>query len=188
MKCERCENDATVHEVTVRNGTAIERHLCEICAAQFGIAGGVIPDLMKHGDPASGAAISISTVSKIGGRPTACPACGLSYSEFKQGGMLGCAECYRTFEGQLGPLLERAHEGGIAHTGKSPRRVASGTPAAPTQPDGLSLQQRAERLQALQRQLDQAVRNEQYEIAAKVRDEIRHISAHQPPPVPPSAS
>lgn len=188
MKCERCDNEATVHEVTVRNGTAIERHLCEVCAALFGIAGGTLPDLLKPSGQAG--EISITAVSKIGGatRPTACPGCGLTYSEFKQGGMLGCQQCYHAFESQLGPLLERAHEGGIAHTGKSPRRLAAGAPAEPTTPGGLSLHERAERLQALQRQLDQAVRNEQYEIAAKVRDEIRHLSAQQPPSQPPSVS
>ena len=29
MKCDRCDNDSTVHEVTVRNGVKVEKHLCK---------------------------------------------------------------------------------------------------------------------------------------------------------------
>lgn len=53
----------------------------------------------------------------------ACPSCGLTYAKFKESGLLGCPDCYAAFEPSLGPLLERAHEGGAHHAGKKPRRL-----------------------------------------------------------------
>ncbi|MBS0197856.1 MAG: UvrB/UvrC motif-containing protein [Planctomycetes bacterium] len=173
MKCDLCNNEASVHEVTVRNGVKFERNLCESCAAQHGLesqGGGPIAEIIKQFMAPGGSAVAVPVVPG-GQRVAVCPSCRMTFNEFKQGGLLGCPECYRAFEAQLGPLLERAHEGAIAHAGKSPRR--QGAPVA--RPTGLSLAERAMRLEALHKQLEQAVRSEQYEIAAKVRDEIKRM-------------
>jgi len=39
MKCDRCNAEATVHEVMIRQGQHAERHLCERCAAKLGLFG-----------------------------------------------------------------------------------------------------------------------------------------------------
>jgi protein-arginine kinase activator protein McsA len=56
----------------------------------------------------------------VPGRSAQCGGCGLSYADFKQSGLLGCAHCYVYFEHLIGPLIERAQEGGVCHTGKAP--------------------------------------------------------------------
>lgn len=194
MKCDLCENEATVREVTVRNGVRIERHLCEACAAQHGIeahgAGALVDLFSKLNQPqpakppappkAPAPTISVAPPGHQQLRMSFCAVCKLTFAEFKQHGQLGCQHCYAAFEGQLGSLIERAHEGAVAHVGKSPRRIATGAPATPPTQPGLSSEERLQRLQALQRQLDQAIKSEQYEIAAKVRDEIKKLGGDRP--------
>ncbi|HEX8878155.1 MAG TPA: UvrB/UvrC motif-containing protein [Phycisphaerales bacterium] len=181
MKCDRCDNDATVHEVTVRNGVKVEKHLCEACAAGEGIAGATLGELLtKFMTQESEATAKPKQAARV--RPSACPGCGFTFEQFRQAGLLGCPACYKSFEALLTPLIERAHEGSTQHTGKVPKRIAAR--AAGREEDAIAtedalaraqLRERQERLKVLQRQLDEAVRGEQYELAARLRDQIRKV-------------
>jgi protein arginine kinase activator len=93
-----------------------------------------------------------------------CPGCGLNFSQFRQTGRLGCAECYQVFETELGGLVERAQNGGSHHTGKSPKRA------------GTSIDRQL-LIQRLVRELDHAVAAEQYERAAELRDRLHNMDA-----------
>jgi protein arginine kinase activator len=196
VKCDHCDNEATVHEVTVKSGVKVEKHLCESCASTQGIA--VTPStpisemikhyVMAHGTPG---AVQPPAAPGPGGTVKAqtCPTCKTTFSEFRQHGLLGCPDCYRIFESQLGPLLERAHDGGVKHVGKTPRRVTGGVPAtAPVKPPAsvLDLEDREARLRRIRKELDSAVQAEKYELAAKLRDELRKMS--EGPGKPPSLS
>lgn len=177
MKCDHCDNEATVREVTMKNGVRIERHLCEQCAQQHGIS--IQPQVSideligKYVLPHVLGAQSTPPAAK----GTACPSCKLGYSDFKQTGLLGCPDCYRVFETQLAPLIERAHEGAGQHIGKSPKRRGGG--AGPQASLTAALQERAQRLRAIRKQLDDAVKSEQYEKAAQLRDELRKLDPGQ---------
>lgn len=184
MKCDSCEQEATVHEVVRRGGKTVERHLCEQCAKKHGIAvqhmpiNELIQKYVLQQQQGGGAASPPPASAKT------CPTCALTYAEFRQSGLLGCPGCYATFSSALEPLLERAHEGGARHVGKVPKRLAQGAPAP-----GRRATQRAqsipgpadqtERLKVLARQLEEAVRAEQYERAAALRDEIRRVAEPQ---------
>lgn len=173
VKCDHCDNEATVHEVTVRNGAKVERHLCETHAVEAGIAvqpPGQIGELIKQ----HMAALTQSAAA----RATACPSCRTTFAEFKQHGLLGCADCYKTFSKQLASLIERAHEGGVKHMGKVPR--AHNEHDAEAAAARAELRARAQRLERIRAELDHAVRAEQYEKAAKLRDELRTLG-EQPP-------
>ena len=91
-----------------------------------------------------------------------CEACGLTFAEFRKSGLMGCSACYKAFESQVGPLIERAHEGGTHHIGKIPRRAGASV-------------ERQERITLLRRQLSDAIEAEQYERAADLRDQIRRF-------------
>lgn len=179
MKCDRCDNESTVHEVTLKNGVKVEKHLCESCARQEGIAvspGVPISDLITK------FVVAQASGSKTAPKPRAqaCPGCGVTFAEFRQSGLLGCAACYSAFESSLAPLIERAHEGATHHVGKTPRRAGAGSPGAapgggaPAPVD--AGEERARRLRQLQQQLDEAVKGEQYERAARLRDELKKMS------------
>ncbi|MDX2131210.1 MAG: UvrB/UvrC motif-containing protein [Planctomycetota bacterium] len=172
MKCDHCDNEATVHEVTVRNGVKVERHLCEAHAAEQGIPVKGVPQIgeiiKQHVTAMSQAATT---------RGSACPSCRTTFGEFKQHGMLGCAACYAAFEAQLGPLIERAHEGAARHVGKKPRRASDGSEDADRAQAELA--ERARRLARIRAELEDAVKEEQYERAARLRDELRRLG--EPP-------
>lgn len=160
-----------MHEVTVRNGVQVERHLCEAHAAEHGIAVNPtqpIGEILKQvlGAPGAVAAAKLR----------ACPACKTTFSEFKQHGLLGCAECYKMYEGPLGPLLERAHDGGTAHVGKVPRRMTKTPRADEMRQTLVDLEARAERLRRIREELEKAVKTEQYEHAARLRDELKKLA------------
>lgn len=180
MKCDLCENEATVRELTKKNGVRFERHLCERCAREQGItvqSQTPLEEILKHFVVAAAPAAAAPEPARPKAAPgvPACPSCRLSFTDFKQSGNLGCAVCYKAFEVQLSTLLERAHEGACLHLGKSPKRHANvPTPGAVnTEPPGPSHEQRVQKIQTLRRQLEDAVKGEQYERAAKLRDELR---------------
>src|SRR5690606_12734158 len=87
-----------------------------------------------------------------------CPDCGLSYMEFRKQGRLGCPNDYLVFRDGLIPLLDRIHRG-THHTGKQPTHSCR-----VEKPD--------ERYR-LRCQLRKAVREEDFEQAATIRDLIR---------------
>lgn len=194
MLCQRCgEREATIHEVVIRNGVPRETHLCESCAGPAGLSGiagasvaELLPGLLAAGvtaasgaEPGEGSGVGKSGGTPASGRAQACDSCGMTFQDFKRTGLLGCPRCYEIFEDKVGPLIERAHDGGTHHVGKIPRRAL----AASREGAGHRLaamlgdqKERAERLTQLRKQLDSAVKSEQYERAAAIRDEMRRLS------------
>jgi protein arginine kinase activator len=194
MKCDQCDQEATVHELRVVNGKKVERHLCEKCARKQNIqvpqqisVENLIEQYMQAAQAAKAQAPGSEKEKPASPKTTACPSCSTTYVEFRQTGLLGCPDCYNAFELQLGPLLERAHEGGSHNVGKMPRRALSGNrPRSGTKSESVlgDAAARAARITTLRAQLDQAVRVEQYERAATLRDELRRLTELQAPEPP----
>jgi len=163
-RCDNCGEEATIHEYTPSHGKVIsETHLCEKCAQAMGMAGKVVKGSQELLDQL--------IVSKAGRRQSpaslACPSCGLTWSEFREHSLLGCPDCYVAFEKQLGSLLERIHEGATHHVGKAPANQKLDV---------------AQRLTHLRKNLAEALRAEQYERAARLRDELLSLGAGDEPP------
>ena len=94
-----------------------------------------------------------------GSNAQTCPHCHLSFQEFAKGGRFGCSPCYEAFQPQLKAMLQRV-QGSEQHTGKLPKRLAG--------VKGIRRQ-----IDALRGQLQQAIDVENFELAAKLRDEIK---------------
>jgi len=92
---------------------------------------------------------------------TQCANCGLSYRDFSRAGRLGCSQCYERFGERLDPVLRRIHSSS-QHTGKVPAR------------SGSTIKLRRD-LHELRELLLRAVRAEEFERAAALRDEIREL-------------
>lgn len=153
--CDFCDNPAVVHEVTVKNGIKKEVHLCQEHAAEAGIE---MPDHQPITQLLTKVTIAKASKSPRSQRHV-CPECGLSFSDFRKKGTLGCSDCYSTFEKHLSPLIERAQNGAVHHVGKTPSRA------------GKSLDRQL-LIQRMLKELDSAVAAEQYERAAELRDKI----------------
>jgi protein arginine kinase activator len=159
--CDRCENPATVHLTEIRpGGEKTERHLCEKCAATLHVpsAGKELAKLLKSFEPAMALATQGPAVVAL-----TCPECGMTYAEFRQHGRFGCARDYEIFGEQIEKLLKRIH-GGTRYAGKRP---GGGNVKPPPSRDDLL------RVRSL---LEEAVKAENYEEAARLRDQIRKMS------------
>ena len=91
-----------------------------------------------------------------------CDRCGMSFLEFRHGGLLGCPHDYEAFTAALNPLLERAQEGASHHVGKVPTHAGGD-------------EKRQGELLRLRAELKEAVRREEYEQAARIRDKIKEM-------------
>ena len=166
--CQRClQQPATVlvtdiAEVSSPEGkgrNVQERHFCEPCALAL--------DLPKVGLPSASVAniwklLTISAQKARHKRPSiTCPECGMTLEELQRRGRLGCPKDYEVFRSYLGDLLERMH-GARSHVGRVPGLAAGDL-------------ERIRRISDLRQELDVAVREEQYERAASLRDELRRL-------------
>lgn len=153
------------------NGQLTEKHLCASCAEEDGIE---VPTAVPVADFLQKFAAQVQASASA--RPTgpACERCSTSFAEFRQSGLLGCPDCYKAFEEKLGVLLERAHEGASHHVGKAPRRASAVRPEDLAQHSSEDFTRRVETIRRL---LNEAVMAEQYERAARLRDELRNLAA-----------
>jgi len=176
MLCERCgKEEATVPVIKIVGGEFTVMHLCSKCAQE--VTGEIkkemeslfpsFPDLFSkmfsdfpsfHSEffaPFEEEKVKPSEIVEI-----KCPRCGLPYSDFRKTFQLGCSQCYETFKEQLEPILRRIH-GSIIHKGKVPSKV----PAKVKIPK--------DEIEEMKKKLREAVKREEYEEAARLRDEIR---------------
>lgn len=167
MLCDKCgKRRATVHYQQVINGVAKEEHLCSECAGGWGGFGTL--DLNK---------LFSSAAVQQPGAGVACPQCGMTLSEFKSTGRLGCSRCYQVFAQAVKPLITRYH-GQRRHKGKikRPLKYQGGGTVSLSPPDGALADKTYEKL-ALQKQLAELVELEKFEEAAAVRDKLRAVEA-----------
>ena len=161
MQCQECKQQtATIHLTEIHDGQRIETHLCQNCAHKQGLAlqtqipvNELLSTLLNASE--EGSESSSSTAPE-----KACPHCGMTIKRFTKENLLGCPHDYEVFEKNLLPLIERSQNGKTQHEGKIPSSVGAD-------------QKKQIQLSTLKRQLEQAVRNEDYETAARLRDEIK---------------
>jgi protein arginine kinase activator len=179
MKCERCqEREATIHLSQTRQGKTTGHHFCEICAQEQGISFDLHGYLGNLGS-LFGASVSgggtggvfdtaggIPAFGKSAGRNSTCQVCGQSFDEFRRTGLFGCAHCYESFADRLDPVFRRV-QGSTRHVGRKVCQRAD-------QPEQQLLQTR---LGELKKTLQQAVHDEAYEKAARLRDEVRALES-----------
>jgi protein arginine kinase activator len=158
MLCDNCKkNQAVVHYTEVVNEKVKKLNLCEECALSKGI--GVQPpfsigELLGGLNPSG---IEISAEDKS----FTCPGCGMSFADFKETGRLGCYQCYEAFNKSLMPVISNIHKS-TKHIGKIPVNAK----------ESMGI---VDKIRELESKLQEAVRKEEFEAAAKLRDQIRSL-------------
>lgn len=164
MLCEECgKNNATVHMTKIINNKVTELHLCEDCSKKhkkFGFDAPFSIQNLLTGllDNIQDENMKVEHIKSI-----TCDSCGLPYGKFRQTGKFGCSNCYRSFHDKLTPLFKKIH-GHDTHAGKVPKRA------------GGTIRTRKE-IDKLKEELDRAVKNEEYEKAAEIRDKIKNLQS-----------
>ena len=155
MLCCICkEKEAKVHLTQIVGDKMQKVDLCEECAKQKGVndpTGFSLADLLLG--------LGASQEMEQSSSDVKCAHCGFTQADFKKAGRLGCSECYETFKDGLEGLLKSMHKG-TRHVGKVPHALQQSRDLA-------------DRLKSLQKKLDKAVADEDFEQAALVRDEMK---------------
>ena len=166
MLCQQCnQREATAHIQRVINGHSEEFHLCPNCARESGLLGE--GDIGFHLSNLFGGFLGSSVQQQpVALAPAArCGMCGASLHEIAKCGRVGCAKCYEAFYRQLEPTLQRIH-GSLEHCGSRPEDK---------NPDLHARQERERLLNSFRERIAAAVKDENYEEAARLRDEIRRM-------------
>ncbi|MCI8999988.1 MAG: hypothetical protein HFJ26_03470 [Clostridia bacterium] len=176
MLCENCgDNEANVRYTQIVNGVKKEMVLCEDCAKKLGI-----------GDVDFNMPINLSSFfseffedtndnflpefTKTEELP--CKECGMTYDEFMKEGKFGCANCYDTFLNKIDPILKNLHASN-QHVGRKGKITKPELNKEKMQKE--ETKNTNSKTDELKEQLKQAIKEERYEDAAKIRDEIKKI-------------
>ncbi len=157
MLCDKCgQKTATTHIKTSINGIVEVHHLCAECAKEHSGGSSIMLDSLIGSF--FGDSLKSNPVTDNRRR---CEGCGLCFDDISRLGKVGCDKCYDTFLEQLLPSLQRMH-GRSRHAGKIPNRIA---PAVTTE----------DKISALSDEMQRAVDAQNFELAAKLRDQIKEL-------------
>ena len=178
MLCQNCgKNEVTFRYTQVINGVKKEMNLCDNCARELGLKD------MNFSMP-----ISFSNFlsdffndysdnllpSFMGTQVKECNNCGTTFDEFLNTGEFGCSDCYDTFEDRISPILKNL-QGANRHIGRGYREITPST--ANKEKVSKSVDKKESKLEKLQKDLQKAIKEEKYEEAAKIRDEIKAMES-----------
>lgn len=191
MICSVCQkNEAVMCYREIVNGVKSEKYLCAECAASYTS----ITTESLHTSPASLLAGLLSGV--LGQSATAreedakktnlmCPQCGMTYNEFLKYSRFGCGDCVHTFGFLLDDYLKKIQVG-CEHSGK----VYDGRETVHIPEIDLTMLSTKETTETvveipdhkpteeevLREQLSKAIAAEEFEEAARIRDQIRVLT------------
>ena len=159
MLCEKCQkNPAVVHMQHFIHGMKKEMHLCQECSFKFempisleNILQGFLEQMKHFGQPGQAASPELQKLT--------CTHCGMAFNEFKTDGKLGCDSCYHAFQKSVESLIINV-QGSTRHDGKFPQR------------SGVALLQKRQ-VDEMRVHLQAAIAEENFEEAARLRDEIK---------------
>jgi len=164
MKCDFCDQKATVFLTQLVEGQMKKVCLCDNCAKERGVTdptGFSLADLLLGGLPGGPGTAPTTSPKPSPGNGKKCLTCGFTLDDLKRVRRFGCSECYSTFSEEVSQMVRGMHKG-TSHLGKVPEGL-------------MAIQFRHQRIEELRSRLDQAIASESYEEAAGIRDEIRTL-------------
>ena len=173
MLCDKCKmREARMYYTEIINGEKKEQHLCEECANQytaFQLEAPIFTKAFTLGNLLATLFDGYGNTKeeKKQEQGLACQNCGLTYQQFLNRGTFGCAQCYNSFHDALEGSLKNI-QGSHIHNGKVPNNHIEKKPV-----------QEMNEIQKLSIQLQDAIEKEEYEKAAKLRDEIRLLKKEE---------
>lgn len=176
MKCENCgNNEANVKYTQIINGEKKQMFLCEECSQKLGI------NDIHFNMPINFTSFLtdfFSDMNDISLMPTLgennllkCSKCGLIWDDFLHTGKFGCSNCYDDFESRINPIL-RSIQGATNHVGRI-GNIIQGNNVKQNLDEKMEENKNISKIEKLKEDLKQAVKEERYEDAAKIRDEIK---------------
>lgn len=169
MLCDNCgKHEASIKLTQIINGKKTEMMICEQCGQKMGVAdiGFEMPidisNFLGDFDIENDSFMPFNTITK----EVKCDKCNMTYQDFLDNGKFGCEECYKTFGDKIDTVLKR-----IQGTDRYLGRKANNNESNKVQEVKTD-----NKLEELQTKLKQAIKEERYEDAAKLRDEVKNLS------------
>ena len=163
MLCENCgKREANVRYSENINGVKKEMHLCEECSQKLGISSKMdfsTPEFMPL----------LNEVKQL-----TCDSCGSTFDDIINTGRYGCANCYDVFEDRMDPILKKL-QGSNRHNGRL-GKISDNKKNFENDKKVNKENKTENKLEKLQEDLKIAIKEERYEDAAKIRDEIKKMS------------
>lgn len=196
MLCQNCgKNEVNFRYTQIVNGVKKEMALCDKCARELGLEN--IDFSMPinfssfFGDFFHEAESLLPSFAKT--NMLECNHCGMTFDDFVNQGEFGCGDCYITFADRILPVLKKLH-GANTHIGREYREAideltdnksrfeanqkqktkTENKQSNPSKEEKEKIEQ-TNKLEKLQKDLQKAIKEERYEDAAKIRDEIKKI-------------
>lgn len=181
MLCERCKmREANIRYTEVVNGVKTEHNLCSQCAQEM--------DLGPYAAIFEGEFSLSKLLSGILGMGTEdnedeeekldqiiCPTCKTTYGDFIRYSKFGCPDCYELFDPLIREKIKKL-QGSDAHTGKIPRFQSKTNSESCEEKELVSSDMSDdEKTELLQSRLKEAIQDEEYELAAQYRDQIKAL-------------
>ena len=162
MKCQICnDNDAQIVFTQIVNSEKMVLHICTDCARTKGLSVEIKHTVGQETPPASFLKDFTGGGKQEDVPDIVCDACGMTYAEFKESGLFGCDSCHKSFDEHVRRLLKQIH--GIAvHNENVTQNIKRSSSIR-------------HQIKDLQTQLSDSVENENYELAAKIRDRISSL-------------
>lgn len=178
MLCQNCgEHEANVRYTQIVNGVKKEMALCQECSKKLGLTN------MDFSMP-----INLSSFlgdffnaeenflpSFVNTDKLICNECGMTYEDFTNTGKFGCENCYGVFSSKIDPILKNIHSGN-RHTGRKAKLLDKNKKVSIKKDVSKKEDKKEEfgnELEKLKQDLKNAIKEERYEDAAKIRDEIK---------------
>ena len=195
MLCENCgKNEANVRYTENINGNVRELHLCEECSKKLGIGEMSFNMPIDFSDFLSGfmdGFMEPEFMPMINGiRSTKCKTCGTVFDDVLNTGILGCGDCFATFEDKLDPIIKKI-QGANRHVGRLAKEIDNKIDEKNGKQEKTGKVENKKdvkegndengnisnenKIEELQRKLKEAIKEERYEDAAKIRDEIKKL-------------
>ena len=160
MKCDRCGQPSVYHSTLIVNGVSQKTSLCRDCALKEGVFTNQKPSMFEDMFSSFADLLGFEQVENL-----VCPVCKTSLKEFKSTGKLGCPNCYDTFREEIANVIKRiapfeTHKQETLKPKKVEKKLT-----------------KEEKIAALRAEMKQAVSEERYEDAAKIKKQIAKLES-----------
>ena len=196
MLCQNCgKNEVNFRYTQIINGVKKEMALCDKCAKSLGLENLDFNMPINFssflGDFFGGTESTDFLPSFTKTTTMQCDNCGTTYDEFIDTGKFGCSHCYDIFADGLDNVLKNIH-GSARHVGRRSNlsledrktveedvQKVKGKKTTEVEKNKGNAKQnnsKEEKIKQLNADLKKAIKEERYEDAAKIRDEIKKLS------------
>ncbi len=176
MLCQNCgKNEANIRYTQIINGVKKEIALCSSCARKLGVEDIELPINFNSflGDFFNDYA-ETEFLPMLQTNEVKCKTCGMTYNDFINTGVFGCSDCYETFSNPIDSLLKNLH-GTAKHIGRGPNGKAEKIKIEDSKNEKKENPEE-DKKEKLEKELEKAIKEERYEDAAKIRDEIKEMN------------